>query len=85
MAGVRRGRVEFNLVQNTTRAWADNASATIGVDDLDALYAEYRGAEAHVGPVEIKSWGRREFHMILPSGVCLQFYQVSSGNVDDAT
>ncbi len=78
MAGVRRGRVDLNLVQNSTRAWADNASATIGVDDLEALYGEYRGAEAQVGLLEMKSWGRREFHMILPSGVCLQFHQVSA-------
>ncbi len=76
MAGVRRGRVEFNLVQNGDRGWAENASASIGVDDLDALYDEYRAAAATVGPLEVKSWGRREFHMILPSGVCLQFYQV---------
>jgi hypothetical protein len=39
------------------------------------LYAEYRGVDARVGPLELKSWGRREFHMILPSGVALQFYQ----------
>jgi catechol 2,3-dioxygenase-like lactoylglutathione lyase family enzyme len=75
MAGVRRGQVEFNLVQNSDKAWAENTSASIGVDDLDALYAEYRNASGQVGPLEVKSWGRREFHMILPSGVCLQFYE----------
>lgn len=76
MAGVRRGRVELNLVQNRNAAWAENTSASIGVDDLAALYAEYRTTSAQVGPLEVKSWGRREFHMILPSGVCLQFFQV---------
>lgn len=76
MAGVRRGEVEFNLVQNSTVAWAENASASIGVDDLAALHSEYGASSARVGPLELKSWGRREFHMILPSGVCLQFYQV---------
>ena len=75
MAGVRRGRVEFNLVRSDDTAWAENTSASIGVDDLDALYAEYRATPARVGPLELKSWGRREFHMILPSGVCLQYYQ----------
>ena len=75
MAGVRRGRVEFNLVQNDNAVWAENASASIGVDDLAALYEEYRNTAARVGPLEMKSWGRREFHMILPSGVCLQFFQ----------
>ena len=75
MAGVRRGSVEFNLIQNTNREWAENASFSIGVDDLDALYQEYRAVAARVGPLEMKSWGRREFHMIVPSGVCYQFYQ----------
>jgi catechol 2,3-dioxygenase-like lactoylglutathione lyase family enzyme len=77
MAGVKRGGVELNLVQSTDRAWAENASASIGVSDLDALYAEYRGVAAKVGALEPKPWGRREFHMILPSGVCLQFYQAA--------
>jgi catechol 2,3-dioxygenase-like lactoylglutathione lyase family enzyme len=77
MAGVRRGSAAFNLVQNSNREWAENASAGIGVDDLDALYQEYRGVAAKVGPLEMKIWGRREFHMVLPSGVCLQFYQVT--------
>jgi hypothetical protein len=26
----------------------------------------------------VKPWGRREFHMIVPHGVCLQFYQAES-------
>ncbi len=78
MAGVRRGRVEFNLVQNSNREWAANASASIGVDGLDALYEEYRKSSAKVGPLEVKSWGRREFHMILPSGVCLQFFEAAA-------
>lgn len=79
MAGVRRGGVAFNLVQNSNREWAENASFSIAVDDLDAIHAEYRAVPAKVGPLELKSWGRREFHMILPSGVCLQFYQANDG------
>ena len=75
MAGIRRGNVELNLIENDNRHWADNASFSIGVDDLDTLYREYRAVSARVGPLEMKSWGRREFHMIVPSGVCLQFYQ----------
>ncbi len=78
MAGVRRGNVELNLVQNSNRVWAENASASIAVDDLEALYGEYRPTKAQVGPLELKSWGRMEFHIILPSGVCLQFYQAGS-------
>ena len=75
MGGVQRDGVAFNLVQSEHRAWADNASFSIAVSDLDSLYAEYSGIPATVGPLEVKPWGRREFHMIIPSGVCLQFYQ----------
>ena len=85
MAGVQRGGVAINLVQNSNSVWAENSSASIGVDDLDALYHEYRSIQAHVGPLELKSWGRREFHMILPSGVCLQFYQVDATHSARAT
>lgn len=74
-AGIARGDVAFNLVENDDRAWADNSSFSIGVSDLDALYEEYRDIDARVGPVEMKAWGRREFHLIAPSGVCFQFYQ----------
>jgi hypothetical protein len=79
MAGVRRGAVALNLVRNANRQWAENASVSIGVAGLDALYAEYRDVPARVGPIEVKPWGRREFHMILPSGVSLQFFEKSSG------
>jgi catechol 2,3-dioxygenase-like lactoylglutathione lyase family enzyme len=75
MAGIGRGGVSFNLVENDIRAWADNASFSIAVTGLDDLYTEYRGVAARVGPLETKPWGRREFHMIVPSGVCLQFYE----------
>lgn len=75
MAGVRRDGIAFNLVENSERVWADNASFSIGVADLESLYEEYRHIPAQVGPLELKSWGRREFHMIIPSGVCLQFYE----------
>lgn len=75
MAGIRRGAVSFNLVENDNREWADNASFSIGVSDLDALYSEYKNIPANVGALEMKVWGRREFHMIVPSGVCFQFFQ----------
>ena len=75
MAGIERDGVTFNLVENGNRAWAENASFSIGVSDLEALYEEYRDIPARVGALEEKSWGRREFHLIAPSGVCFQFYQ----------
>ncbi|MEP6754494.1 MAG: VOC family protein [Chthonomonadales bacterium] len=76
MAQVKRGTVIFNLMQNDNKVWADNTSFSIGVDDLDALYEEYKGISARVGKLEVKFWGRREFHMVVESGVCLQFFQV---------
>jgi hypothetical protein len=73
-AGIRRDAIAFNLVENNNREWAQNASFSIAVSNLNALYEEYRNIDANVGPLEMKPWGRREFHMIIPSGVCLQFY-----------
>jgi hypothetical protein len=80
MAGVRRGDVAFNLVENDDPRWAENASFSIGVLGLDALHDEYRAlpAPSRVGPLEMKAWGRREFHLIAPSGVCFQFYEKES-------
>lgn len=77
-AGIARDAVSFTLVENCSREWAENASFSIGVSDLDAIYEEYRGIAARVGPLELKAWGRREFHMIVPSGICFQFYSANS-------
>ena len=79
MAGIRRDGIAFNLVQNDNQDWIENSSFSIGVSNLEALYEEFRGVPAKVGPLELKSWGRREFHMIVPSGVCLQFYEHEVG------
>jgi hypothetical protein len=76
-AGIVRDDVSFNLVVNSNREWIENSSYSIGVSDLDGLYEEYRKLPARIGPLEVKAWGRREFHMIVPSGVCLQFYKAS--------
>jgi len=75
MAGIERDGIAFNLLENDNQVWADNASFSIAVSDLEALYQEYRQIPARVGPLERKPWGRREFHMIVPPGVCLQFYE----------
>jgi len=78
MAGIQRGAVMINLVPNDEKIWAENASFSIGVSDLDALYNEYQSTLTEVGQLEMKIWGRREFHLIVPSGVCFQFYEVES-------
>ncbi len=76
-AGISRDSVSFNLVENNNRDWIENSSYSIGVSDLDTLYEELRGTAARVGPLEVKPWGRREFDMIVPSGVCFQFYALN--------
>jgi hypothetical protein len=76
MAGIERDGVAFNLVQNDDRQWAENSSFSIGVHGLVALYdAWVASVPARIGALERKPWDRVEFHMILPSGVCLQFYE----------
>ena len=50
MAGIRRDGIAFHLVANDNREWADNASFSIGVSDLEALYAEYRGIPRRSAP-----------------------------------
>lgn len=42
-AGIVRDSVAFNLIENNNREWVDNASFSIGVSDLNAIYEEYRG------------------------------------------
>ena len=84
-AGIARDGVAFNLVENDNRVWADNASFSIGVSDLDALYSEYRHSSAQVGAPETKAWGRREFHLIAPSKVCFQFYQIEAAVIPGET
>ena len=78
MAGIGRDGIDFNLVENAAPEWVDNCSHSIGVSDLDALYAEYKDVPARVGPLEVKPWGRREFHLIVPTGTCLQFYELGA-------
>ncbi len=77
MAGICRDQVRFNLVENSTQAWLDNSSISIGVTNLDAIWAEYKDVPVRMTPPEMKFWGRREMHMIVPSGVCLQFYELA--------
>jgi catechol 2,3-dioxygenase-like lactoylglutathione lyase family enzyme len=77
-AGIERDGVSFNLIQNDDRHWAENSSYSIGVHGLVALYDALRDVPARVGALEPKAWGRTEFHMVLPSGVCLQFYEAES-------
>lgn len=78
MAGVKRDTVAFNLIANDTQLWVENASFSIGVSNLETLYEEYRHVSGLMGKLEMKAWGRREFHLIAPSGVCFQFYQLEA-------
>lgn len=57
---MKRDDVGFNFVVNDNREWVDNASFSIGISDLDALYEEYHQLPARIGPLKQKPWGRRE-------------------------
>lgn len=76
-AGIARDAIAFTLIESDNQNWLENTSLSIGVSDLDALHLEYRklASPTRVGPLEVKPWGRREFHLIEPAGVCFQFYQ----------
>ena len=75
IAGIERDGVSFNLFQSDDRHWAENSSHSIGVHDLGALYEELRDIPGRVGRIEEKPWGRVEFHVVEPNGVCFQFYE----------
>lgn len=78
IAGIARDGVSFTIIKSDEKTWFENSSFGIGVSDLDALYEEFRTIPARVGRLEIKPWGRREFHIVMPSGVCLQFYATAA-------
>jgi catechol 2,3-dioxygenase-like lactoylglutathione lyase family enzyme len=80
MAGIQRDSIAFNLCESTNREWLENSSFSIGTSNLAELYEDYKDIAARIGPLEMKVWGRREFHMILPSGVCFQFFESSDEN-----
>jgi catechol 2,3-dioxygenase-like lactoylglutathione lyase family enzyme len=84
MAGIERDGVAFNLMQSEDRHWAENSSYSIGVHGLVALYDAWKDAvPARIGALERKAWDRVEFHMVLPSGVCLQFYEAVAHDLHD--
>ena len=56
MAAIRRDQIDIMLVENNNRDWADNASFSIGVSELDSLYSEYKNSSARLGPLEMKFW-----------------------------
>lgn len=78
MANVRRGNVALNLIVSDEPRWSENASCGIAVMGVDALHDEFMRRGVGVGALEIKPWGRREFHVVTPSGVCFQFYETES-------
>ena len=81
---VERDGVAFNLMQSDDRHWAENSSYSIAVHGLVALYDAWKDSvPARIGALERKAWDRVEFHMVLPSGVCLQFYEAVAHDLHD--
>jgi len=86
-AGVVRDRVELHLQWQDAEQWAypiDRPTYRLGVQDVDALYAELQERGALAGNANSSSpwrkpgdtpWGTREFHVQDPDGNGLQFYR----------
>lgn len=82
-AAVQRGPVELHLQWADPTQWAHGGDRPIFrflAPDVDALYAEFRAADAigqsespWVAPANTP-WGTREFHVRDPAGNILQFY-----------
>jgi uncharacterized glyoxalase superfamily protein PhnB len=80
--GMRRDKVEVHfagLPAAMAKTIGDQTMCRFVVDDVDALYDEYKKHEViHPnGDLATKPWGTREVGVIDPTGVCLTFYTVS--------
>lgn len=85
--GIRRDDVELHLQWHDKRQWShpiDRPTYRFPVQDVDALYAEFRNSGA-VGTQAVGAspwaapgntpWHTREFHLRDPDGNGLQFYR----------
>ncbi len=84
LAGIRYGAATLLLQQMDDRAFAENYWVDIPVvSGIEVLYAQWQALDiwhdgSRLGALEMKSWGRREIHIIDPAGVCLHFYEPRS-------
>lgn len=79
-AAVRRDGVELHLQWQDATFFAqagDRPTYRFLVDDVDALFAAFVSANAHLDRTDVMdtSWGTREFHLRDPDRNGLQFYR----------
>jgi uncharacterized glyoxalase superfamily protein PhnB len=79
-AGISRDGAHLHIASITetdvARMVGDQTMVRVMVDDVEAMYAEYkeRGGEVHPnGGLQKKPWGTTEFAAIDPNGVCVTF------------
>ena len=71
-AGVTAGDLQWPVPEKLT---VEGLTTYIYHDEAVLLVPLTLAKDLGSGPLELKAWGRREFHLIAPSGVCFQFYQ----------
>lgn len=78
-AGVRRDGVELHLQWHEATEWerVERPSLRFYVDDVDALYDEFRGRDIIHDAVTLRDtpWSTREFAFCDPDGNELTFYE----------
>ena len=84
MAVVSRDGAKAYLVENAEWAAIDRPELGIDTDDVDAIYAELSARTPQLlhpnsSTVQCKPWGSREFAMLDPSTVCVNFREWPKG------
>lgn len=79
-AVIERGGAKAYLVENAEAARLDRPELGIDVDDVDAVFAELstrapQWLHPNSRTVTAKPWGSREFAMLDPTTVCVNFRQ----------
>ena len=81
-AGISRDGASIHLARvsdpTVAQTVGDQTMVRIVVDDVTALFAEYkeRGGKVHPnGTLARKPWGTLEFATIDPNGVCVTFFE----------
>ena len=79
-AGIERDGVSLHLAEMSdaklARVVGDQTMVRIAVEDVEAMFAEYRDRGGTVYPnggLQRKPWGTKEFAAIDPNGVCVTF------------
>ena len=74
---VGRDGVKLHLFANQDKHLADWTSLRIEIEGIDPLYrrCQENGCVHPNGSLGLRPWGTREFSIIDPSGVCIEFVE----------